>query len=87
VEEKAVIDRIVDNRYAVLLVGDEEREVVLPVEQLPEDASEGTWLRVQIANNAITAITVDPDETETVRRRITEKMALLRMRGGRLKRK
>lgn len=86
-EEKAVIDRIVDGRNAVLLVGDTEREVVLPVEQLPEDASEGTWLRVQIEGHMITAIAVDRDETETVQRRIAEKMMLLRRRGGRLTRK
>ena len=84
--EKAVIDRIVDGQYAVLLVGGDEREVILPANQLPQEASPGTWLQVEVYDDVVTQITVDPEETETTQRRIRGKLALLRERGGRLKR-
>jgi hypothetical protein len=86
-QEKAVIDRIVDGQHAVLLVGESEEEIVLPVEQLPAEAGAGMWLRVEVEDGVITEITVDDEETEAVRQRIAGKMALLRGRGGRLRRK
>ena len=83
--EKAVIDRIVDGQYAVLLVGLEEREITLPANQVPKEAAPGTWLQVEVYDDVITHITVDLEETETTQRRIRGKMVLLRQRGGRLK--
>jgi hypothetical protein len=68
-------------------VGEAEREVVLPVEHLPAEAGAGMWLRVEVEEGVITEIVVDVEETEIVQRRIAGKMALLRERGGRLRRK
>lgn len=79
--EKAVIDRIVDGKTAVILVGDNEREYHYPAGKLPEGAREGTWLRVQVAGDEIISLEVDREETETVRRRVQEKMDRLRQRG------
>ena len=79
--EKAVIDRIVDGRTAVILVGDDEREHHYPVDKLPADSREGTWLRVQVAGGQIVSLEVDQEETDIVRRRIQEKMDKLRQRG------
>ena len=42
---KAVIDRIIDDK-AVLLVDDEEIEVIVPIQLLPDGIKEGTWLQV-----------------------------------------
>lgn len=42
---KAVIDRI-ENDMAVLLLGDEETSLDVPLQYLPEGVQEGTWLRV-----------------------------------------
>ena len=79
--EKAVIDRIVDGRTAVILVGEDERQYHYPADRLPEGAKEGTWLRVQIESGAIVAMEVDQEETDAVHRRIQEKMDRLRARG------
>lgn len=84
-DEKAVIDRVVDGQVAVLLIGAAEREVILPVGRLPRNAKAGDWLRVRIEGDEIVEMSVDVTETETVQRRIAEKMDLLRKRGAHLK--
>ena len=42
---KAVIDRI-ENGIAILLVDRDEQRVELPIELLPEGATEGSWLKI-----------------------------------------
>ena len=79
--EKAVIDRIVDGKIAVILVGEDQRQHHHPADELPEGAREGTWLRVRVEGAKIVSIEVDPGETDEARRRIQEKMDKLRTRG------
>ncbi len=43
---KAVIDRI-ENQIAVVLLGEEEIQIDVPLSQLPEGVAEGTWMRLQ----------------------------------------
>ena len=81
--EKAVIDRIVDEKTAVILVGDDEQEHHCPVDKLPIGAREGTWLWVQVENGEIVSLEVDQEETDIVHRRILEKIDKLRKRGRR----
>ena len=82
---KAVIDRIVDGDHAVLLIGDDEVERIIPVSQLPDGASPGSWLSVEIEDDDhITSITVDHEETGRAQARIADKMNKLRKRGRRL---
>ena len=81
--EKAVIDRIVDGRTAVILVGEDERQYHCPTDNLPEGAKEGTWLRVHVESGSVVAMEVDQEETDAVRRRIQEKMDRLRAKGRR----
>ncbi|MDQ0255451.1 hypothetical protein J2S74_002833 [Evansella vedderi] len=83
---KAVIDRIVDDKYAVIIVGDEENEHVIPLEQVVDGAKEGTWLHVVIKNNKIIEMLIDQETTNSTKRRIQNKMELLRRRSS-LKRK
>jgi predicted O-methyltransferase YrrM len=78
--EKAVIDRIVDGRHAVLLVGEAETERVVPVDQLPAGAREGAWLRVRFEGDQLVESALDPEETERARQRVGDKMAQLRAR-------
>jgi len=81
--EKAVIDRIVDGKTAVILVGEDERQHHYPADKLPEGTREGTWLRVRVESGEIVSMEVDQEETDTVRRRIQEKMDKLRARDRR----
>ena len=79
--EKAVVDRIVDKRHAVLLVGESEVEKIVSVDKLPPGAGEGTWLRVEFEGDELVAAEVDAEETARVKARITAKMERLRQRG------
>ena len=81
--EKAVIDRIVDGKIAVILVGEDERQHHYPADKLPEGANEGTWLRVQVEGDEMVSVEVDQEETDTVHRRLQEKMDKLRARDRR----
>jgi hypothetical protein len=82
-EERAVIDRFVDDTYAVLLVGDEQAERVVPVTALTANAGPGVWLRVWSEGDDLVEAEVDVPEMERVRTRIADKMDRLRSRGRR----
>jgi hypothetical protein len=54
--DSAVLDRIVDGRLAVLLVGPDEVELVLDASSLPEGAVEGDWFHLDLrADPALSA--------------------------------
>lgn len=59
--DRAVVDRIVDGKTAVLLVGSQEAELHVPVEQLPRGAQDGTWV---ILDSAARIVGIDRDLTE-----------------------
>jgi hypothetical protein len=42
---KAVIDRF-ENDSAVVLIGDDEQQIILQKDMLPEGVKEGSWLKV-----------------------------------------
>lgn len=77
---KAVIDRIVDSRHAVLLIGDDERELVIPSHLLPSGIQEGDWVKVTFDGENITNIEFDESETKKVRERVKSKLEQLRLR-------
>ena len=79
--EKAVVDRIVDKKHAVILVGENEIEKIVSVENLPSGAGEGTWLRVEFEEDELVTAEIDAEETARVKARITAKMERLRQRG------
>jgi hypothetical protein len=78
--EKAVVDRIVDGKYAVLLVGDQEIEKMIPSSKLPEGVTEGTWIRVEFNGDDLLSLEADNEETSKTNKRIKSKMELLRQR-------
>lgn len=49
---RAVVDRLEDNGFAVLLVGDEETSIDFPVALLPADTTPGDHLRLNIERDA-----------------------------------
>lgn len=76
---KAVIDRIEDGKFAVLLIGAKQEERVVPVDQLPAGSGEGCWVII----NADGTIAPDAGATDAARTRIQDKLAKLRNRGRR----
>lgn len=85
VDDRAVFERIADNRLAVLLVGSEERELHVPVEHLPPGASPGCWLRVTVAGDDLVRAMIDAEQTERVATHISKQLDRLRKRGSRLR--
>lgn len=80
----AVVDRVVEGE-AVLLVGDDETEVHVPADGLPDGTGEGAWLAITVEGGAVLSMTLDSDRTDAAGDRIAQKLDRLRRdrRGGR----
>ena len=76
-KEKAVIDRF-EGEHAVLLLGDGEKQLVVPRKSLPGEAKEGTWLQIVVKDGVLTNAVIDAEETASAKERIAEKLARLR---------
>lgn len=71
---KAVIDRFEGDK-AVLLVGDEQRSVIVDRSQLPKRVKEGEWLNAEFDDDGnLTHAVKDPEATREARARIMQKM-------------
>ena len=79
--ERAVIDRI-DEGQAVLLVGDEERQIVAPLTKLPTGVAPGDWLKVTLDRGELVEAVPDARETARRRARIQVKMDRIFKRPG-----
>ena len=80
---KAVIDRF-EAEFAVLTVGDDERQLVVSRTLLPKRVKEGQWLQLDVVDGSVSNVVIDVAETEAARKRIAEKLEALR-RGDHLK--
>jgi hypothetical protein len=78
--ERAAIDRI-EGEQAVLLVGEGERQVIVPVAALPPGARAGMWLKVRLENEALAKCELDPETARSREERITDKMRRLFRKG------
>jgi hypothetical protein len=79
-EDRAVIDRIVGGTTAVLLIGPEETEKHVAVEDLPEDAAEGDWLILDVDHDPFDIVSIDTELTDARRAAIDEKLDHIRQR-------
>jgi hypothetical protein len=78
----AIVDRITDG-LAVILVGDEETEHHVPVEELPAGVAEGTVVAVRLRDDRLEVMHAEPGETERQRVEMRERLSRLRQeRGG-----
>jgi hypothetical protein len=86
--DRAVVDRIVDDTTAVLLVGPTEDELLVPSDSLPEEAAEGSWVIVDLDADPPTVSGIDHELTEARSRDLEARMEELRARrsGGRFSR-
>jgi hypothetical protein len=82
---RAVVDRIVDDTTAVLLVGPSEDELLVPAVSLPAGVEEGSWVVVDLDADPPTVSGIDHELTETRSRDLEARMEQLRERrsGGR----
>jgi hypothetical protein len=84
-EDRAVIDRIVDGHTAVLLVGDDEIELLLPTDALPDGAADGTWVVLDTSTDPPTVLRIDEQLTWDRFDRLSARLEAIRRkrRGGR----
>lgn len=80
-EDRAVVDRIVEDSQAVLLLGETARELLVPVSALPAGTQPGMWLKVEFDGEQLISATIDEEYTQQVLERVKEKLSLLRKRG------
>ncbi|MFC0470452.1 DUF3006 domain-containing protein [Halalkalibacter kiskunsagensis] len=78
--EKAIVDRLVDGKHAVLLVGAKEIEKVIPSSKLPSGVTAGTVVKVEFRGDELGSIEADHEETDKTKERIKSKLELLRER-------
>jgi len=80
---KAVVEEITEDSITIL-AGEEEREIVVPRDELalPGELKEGDWLEIEMADDKIIIIRKNEEETRHVKKRILEKMDLLRKRSA-----
>ncbi len=78
--QHAVIDRIEEGKWAVILVGKKEVEKIVPVEHLPREAKAGSWLKLRLMEEGVGDIEVDKEATAAARGRVESKLDALRSR-------
>ncbi len=71
--KRAVIDRV-EGALAVLLVGEDEREMTLPLRSLPPGSVPGVWLRVAMEGDRVTFAEIDTETTRQRRAKMQEKL-------------
>lgn len=84
-----VIDRIEDEKLAVILAEKQGKEFIVSVHQLPEESKEGTWLSLVIENHKVTAMTIDHDKTKASHNKINSQLNRIqkKSKGSKFKRK
>ncbi|PIB54588.1 DUF3006 domain-containing protein, partial [Pseudomonas sp. 2822-17] len=83
---QAVIDRIVEGKHAVVLIGEDEVEKIVPIELISDNVNEGDWIEIKIDNDGnIISIEQDTQSTKGTKQRVKNKMELLRKRSKRNK--
>ncbi|MCP3027242.1 DUF3006 family protein [Halobacillus sp. A5] len=86
---KAVYDRLEEDRHAVLLVEETNREYIVDKERLPEGSKVHDWFEVTLQGDKIISITRDPEAAAAQLEKVKSKRRNLKRnsRGSRFKRK
>lgn len=74
---KGVIDRV-QKGIATILVEEEGLEFNVDVGELPEEAEQGSWLRLETDNGQLISAEIDTEKTEEKTKQAGEKLGELR---------
>ncbi|AST92512.1 hypothetical protein BC6307_15040 [Sutcliffiella cohnii] len=75
---KGYLDRIEDDKYAVILVEEIGKEYVLSKDQLPDGSSIHSYFDVKIEDDRITSLTLDEKTSISEQQKVDSMMAKLR---------
>lgn len=86
---KGVLDRMEDGKWAVILLEEVNREIIVPAAELPEGSRIKSWFDIDFDDSGIVSIELDPRSTAIKEQRVEQLMRNLRSRrsGSRFKRK
>jgi Protein of unknown function (DUF3006) len=86
---KGYLDRIEENRFAVILVDEINKEFIVPKEQLPEGSTEKSYFDITFENDKISSIKLNSQQTHSEQQRVEELMGKLRAKssGSKFKKK
>jgi hypothetical protein len=87
-EDRAIVDRIVDGRTAVLLVGPAGTELLLATDGLPAGATDGTWVVLDLETEPPCVLRIDERLTDERFHGLSTRLDAIRRRrrGGRFDR-
>ncbi|WP_035512514.1 DUF3006 domain-containing protein [Halalkalibacillus halophilus] len=77
-----VIDRVEDNMKAVILIEEEEKELIVPSEQLPPEHKEGDWLVVTFENDRPTKYEINYEKTKEAKSSTADRLSRLRKKSS-----
>jgi hypothetical protein len=85
---KGYLDRIEDNKFAVILVEEINKEFILPVAELPFGSAVKSYFDLTIENNQITSMKLNEQATMTEQQKVDELVSKLRSKskGSKFKR-
>lgn len=75
-----VLDRIVDKKYATILVEEINQQFTVDINELPTNSNEGDWFDLEIVGGKITNIKLNESLTKERRKNIADKMDRLKKR-------
>ncbi|MCQ6276579.1 DUF3006 domain-containing protein [Bacillus sp. V3B] len=75
---KGYLDRIEENKLAVILVEDLNREFFVPIQELPEGSKPQTWFDLVIVQDNITSIHINHEATTSEQEKVSNMLAKLR---------
>jgi hypothetical protein len=75
---KGYLDRIEDNQFAVILVEEIKKELIIPVGELPAGSKVKSYYEISIENEKITSMKLDEQTTQTEQEKVDDLMTKLR---------
>jgi len=86
---KGYFDRIEENKFAVILVEEINKEFIVPKDQLPEGSTKNSYFDLTIENEKISSIKLNTQETHTEQQNTEDLISKLRAKstGSKFKKK
>jgi hypothetical protein len=75
---KGYLDRIEDDKFAVILVEEIKKEFVIPKAELPEGSTEKSYIDLTIENDKITSMKLNRQATLFEQQKVVDMMSKLR---------
>ncbi|MGJ9385552.1 DUF3006 domain-containing protein [Salipaludibacillus sp. CF4.18] len=88
-KHEGVLDRIVDGKFATILIEEIGEEFTLDVSELPDGSKEGMWFFITLSGDKIVSLEMNNKKTTDVENRVEEQLNRMRAKskGSRFKRK